>query len=519
MLARRSPVSRPLLLLLCWSVVACRVDRQAAPPSTTPPDAAADAGDASIDGPPDDSDGGPDSGPDGGDGGPPPSCPVDSLRCSTDGGELQRCTGDAWTTERACPHGCLDGDGPARCARFVPLGRDRLADVVAAAEGGSPLADVAAPCLRFVTAAGTAMGRIDLGEGADCTGPGMLRAAGTGTLESIHVARVSQGAGEPMVVFVARSWTLPAGGRWVATAGGGILVLVATERISVGGTLDVGAEGASGGPGGYAGATADRNAGGGPAAGGNGGFDDPWTGPSYGGGGGGGHGGSGGSGGSDDGAVGGEPGNEYGMALFPLVGGGGGGRGAGPGGGSGGGGGGGFVLSAARSIEIAEGGLVTAPGAGGGAGHGREGGGGGGGAGGCIVLEAPRLTVAGTVAANGGGGGGGDGRDPLFFNAEATNGSRGSSDVSAAPGGSGADYGFDGADGADAGDGGNGGAGNSADGTPGASDDDGGGGGGGAAGRIFLRYGRDGLDLAASAVLSPDASTGALQQVEVTLFR
>jgi hypothetical protein len=182
-----------------------------------------------------------------------------------------------------------------------------------------------------------------------------------------------------------------AGGTTVAVTGRKPLILLATDGITISGTLDAASHpGQPGGPGADAGPC--------PAIG--------FTNPTHGGQGGGGWGGSFGTAGARGG--GGATGNggipPAAFATTTLRGGCPGADGADNGRGKGarGRGGGAVVLLAAHTLTID--GTVTASGAGGG-GATSGGGGGGGGSGGMIVLDAATVNTPGKVFANGGGGG------------------------------------------------------------------------------------------------------------------
>lgn len=185
------------------------------------------------------------------------------------------------------------------------------------------------------------------------------------------------------------------------------LVIVATQTITVNGSLDVSSpRGMNTGAGGNATAclvagtgTADS---GGGAGGGGGGFGAD--------GGDAGKGDTNNSGGGDGDSAG---GNGSAMLISTFVRGGcrGGVGGDGPSnnnGGAGGNGGGAVYLIAGTSISVS--GSVFAAG-GGGTGGQDQAGGGGGGSGGLIGFDAPSINVTGIVAANGGGGGGGGGNN------------------------------------------------------------------------------------------------------------
>ncbi len=489
---RQQMPSSPILPLLLCALTGCTVDRFADPWRSVDAavgghaDAALETGtpEAGADAPTDARS-------------EPSPCLVGRSRCG-DGNRLERCEPDGWRAADSCPLGCVEEDETARCRRLVPLGLPQLESILydPLPDGG---ATVDAPCLRL----DTSTGQILQGGTPGACDPGTpLRPSGLGVQSGIRFARVGQEAGPMLGVFVARSWQLPAGGRWRAS-GDGVLVLLATEIVSIAAILHVGANGQLPGPGGGLGG--DRNEPGWGQGGGQAGTEQgsfPTIGRS--GGGGGGHGGRGGNGGSDDEASGADGGLDYGAALLPLLGGSGGGGGGGDGGGAGGGGGGAVVLAAAERIEVTASGVLTAPGGGGGPGTGHDGGGGGGGSGGRIVLEAPSMTLAGVLAAGGGGGGGADGRDAVFTGANAAPGQPGQPSGARASAGSGARYGLGGA-----GDGGAGGADTSLGGADGESDSEGGGGGGGGAGRIFVRSLPGGATIEDTAVLSPPEGSGA----------
>jgi hypothetical protein len=210
---------------------------------------------------------------------------------------------------------------------------------------------------------------------------------------------VTQSDGSSLGVYVARSWTIPAGAI-VHTKGAYPIVLVATTTIDISGALDASSAknvagagaltpttvGVGTGAGGSGSATLGVAAAGGTfcGAGGTGGF---YTAQSA----------------ATVAAAYGTP------TLTPLLAGASGGVGAN----AAGAGGGAIQLVAGTSISIQEGGSVAANGGGGG----NSGSvavsaiqiGSGGGSGGAVLLESPVVTVNGTVAANGGGGGGNSG--------------------------------------------------------------------------------------------------------------
>jgi hypothetical protein len=179
------------------------------------------------------------------------------------------------------------------------------------------------------------------------------------------------------------------------------LVLIGTESVTIGGTLDVST-------------TTSGIGGGGPGPGANdpacaSGLDGVSGTNDGGGGAGGSFGDQGGAGGASFGAsAGGMPGAALAKPIW-LRGGCAGGRGAKRTQGStsapGGSGGGAVAVISGRLITVS--GAIYAAGLGGDGGASPYGGGGGGGTGGMILLDAPTLMVGGVLAANGGGGGGG----------------------------------------------------------------------------------------------------------------
>jgi hypothetical protein len=252
-----------------------------------------------------------------------------------------------------------------------------------------------------------------------------------------YQAEPASTGGAPLGIFVFHDLTVAAQVtiRFTGTRGA---VLLVGDAATIDGTIDVsgGAGGAqtAPGPGGGAGQSDTRVAGGGCGPGGPGGHAGVEDG------------GGGGGGGSQPGGEGGRrPVNGtagpscLSLVLEPLAGGSGGGRG-GPGStataAGGGGGGGALQLTALGRIEIS--GIINAGGAGGEAGAkttSDAGGGGGGGAGGGILLESPTILVLGgaVLAANGGGGGGGGGDSDIP--AAGSNGGLSTIDVASGGGG------------------------------------------------------------------------------------
>lgn len=227
---------------------------------------------------------------------------------------------------------------------------------------------------------------------------------------------VAQAEGPELCVVQVRDLILGEGAS-LRVSGRRPLVLMASGRVRIEGTIDVSAVGIEPGPGGARGGTRmdpdGQGVGGGGAGEHVGSFDD-------GGGGGGGLCGPGGGGGNGGGAEGGVPGDtaRTDWELMPLVGGSGGGRGPGAdlfGGssnaGRGGAGGGALQISARERIRLE--GEVLAGGGGGFPGRNQAsssvnwGAGGGGGSGGAILIEAPEIDIGGDAFLNAAGGGGG----------------------------------------------------------------------------------------------------------------
>jgi len=398
----------------------------------------------------------------------PQGCsPEGALHCM--GGEVQRCVGGELVTERVCaPLACATDE--ARCTRVdvSHLGNDDLllqGTLSLRSEG-----DVV----------------IDTDDGEILVDGSAIRGPGIGTVGGIPFATEDQPApGADLGVVVLRNLELLPGAT-LSTRGRRALVLLVSEEVLVEGTIDVGANGRTPGPGGGAGG--DRREDGGHPGGGERGDLDGVFGGQQGGGGGGGHAAAGGPGGTDDGGIGGDGGVLVSDPEGePLVGGGGGAGGADvDDGGPGGGGGGAIQISAGERILVRSAGILRAPGAGGA----RSGeGAGGGGAGGTIYLEAPTVTMNGVLAANGGGGGGaGDG---------STSGTRGQDVADRTPGGN---------EGPGNGNGGLGGGGGGLDGLPG-GDGEPGGGGGGAAGRVVVRAATGALTISGLITVEGEART------------
>lgn len=298
-----------------------------------------------------------------------------------------------------------------------------------------------------------------------------------------HVPQLSP----TLAVFSVREFEIPSA---VVIKGRGsqALVFAVRDRVVIDGTIDVGAELATPGPGGFPGVTTTV-----PGAGPGGGQTCGQFGTLCGGG------GAGYLAKGGDGAAG-TPtrsSSRGGIAagstkLIPLLGGSSGGGGDGGDGGitQSGAGGGAIQITTFGDITVSSTGIITAGGGGGNGGSSRKGGGSGGGSGGAILLEANRIEIAGVLAANGGSGGGGS------CTTAGKPGRSGSAGAAAALGGAAGDglstKGGDGGAGVSA-------AGASAEGSATC----GGGGGGGAGGRIHLR-GR-GTMVSNAKTLSPQA--------------
>jgi len=221
----------------------------------------------------------------------------------------------------------------------------------------------------------------------------------TGT--SALCSTCSTTSGIDACVIAGRSISVAAG-TTARVTGSRPLILIASQQITISGTLD---------------AASHRGVSDGPAA--NAGPCSSGRNPDIGVGGGGGWGGSF----STTGGNGGESPFDAGPGIAPATmpitglrggcpGGNGGHSDTGGRGGAGGHGGGAALLLAGQEIRIDTGGVITASGAagnGGTPGMDGGGGGGGGGTGGMIVFDAPTVRVPGQCFANGGGGGGGGG--------------------------------------------------------------------------------------------------------------
>jgi hypothetical protein len=204
----------------------------------------------------------------------------------------------------------------------------------------------------------------------------------------IRATNVAQEGGDEIALFGARTIRIEAG-MTVLVRGARPLALIATDTVSIAGTLRASALGDEGFAGGWSALPEGKGDGRGPGAG---------IGSAPGGGGGGSYCGRGGAGGPNHTDAPGNPsGPSYGNPLVvPL-------RGGSSGGNGGiweaGGGGGAIQIVARRLIHVTPTGVVNV----GGGGGEREGSGGG--SGGALLLEAPTVTIDGVLAANGGGGG------------------------------------------------------------------------------------------------------------------
>lgn len=277
-----------------------------------------------------------------------------------------------------CANGCATSP-EAHCRELAPsngLTSDML---------GGATADINSDKLNF-----------DTGDGSIKRANIFIRTAGTGVIDGIRFEEI-----DGVAVWVANSWTLPAGESWDFSLGGRPVTLFANTTIDIAGTIDVGGSGSTGGPGATGSYTSDTEP---PPGGCQGRAGRPLDAThSEGGGGGGGRGIAGGNGGASNqgGTLTGIGGNCADRpSTVPLRGGNGGGEGGDSSSNYGGGGGGAISLVAMQSITIT--GTVAAPGAGGAVGNGD--GGGGGGSGGAVFIEAPVVTIPGNLTANGGGG-------------------------------------------------------------------------------------------------------------------
>jgi hypothetical protein len=334
-------------------------------------------------------------------------------------------------TTRLCPTGqtCVASGGGS--AGTCTLDHGGLPD----AGGGMP---DAGPCLSGAMLGSHLVGSVCLSTAP--AGPVTLTAVGgpinSGTVASGGCTELIPRTGGPALCVIAgttidipaavtvRAFAVNPGAAGIAT---NPLVLIATDSITIEGTIDVASHFNDTLAGGIQALGAGaRTAVGCAVTGLDGAMGKPVTGSpgrAYGGGGGAGGslgtlGGAGGNGGNNSNTAPGAP--VAGTGINQLVGGcpggtGGMGGGAGGGAGPGGNGGGAVYLLAGTSITIA--GKINASGSGGSAGGPGDlssGGGGGGGSGGMIGFEAPKVTIAtgAAVFANGGGGAAGCGQDP-----------------------------------------------------------------------------------------------------------
>ncbi|MCE9579923.1 MAG: hypothetical protein K8W52_42795 [Deltaproteobacteria bacterium] len=416
------------------------------------------------------------------------------------GAVLKGCGGSPDIT---CDLGCSTMGG-AHCEVVVPsngVGLDALTGVT----GGITTTTPADPQSRHEYTIDTDTGLIqDWGTSGFPSGsPSTVRAAGTGVRNGMNFQTSASLATLAVDhLTIARDSVLYGFGTRP-------LAILSSGDVAIEGAIDFSAgcydaDGTTfltscGGAGGGAGST-NKNAGG-CGAGGDG-VDSHATG-----GGGGGYSTAGAKGGDFMGATGGAAGTSAacpGVTLEPLAGGGGGGAGSSGKGGAGGGGGGAIQITSLTRIGLTHSTgtvndtMIYVAGAGGSGPTEANIGGGGGGAGGAILLEAPMVQIGSTAILSANGGGGGGGRQVGLV----ANGAYGTKTTSQAAGGAGD---------AVVATTGRGGAGGARLGAPavGTGGGDGTGGGGGAVGRIRINT------LAAptltGAVVSPDASTGALK--------
>ena len=389
-------------------------------------------------------------------------CTEGTLRCRN--AQVQICSNGEFVTQEICEFGCISSPEP-HCGKPV-------------FSNGITMEDMEAGTTPFSPGVGNTV--IDT-DNISITGPD---APPDGSYEYRIVDRASQGLPH-LLILSFQEISIPEGAN-VRVEGEKPLAMLARDRITVEGLLDVGvAADGSPGPGGFPGGL-DGAAGMGPGKGlqGNVGslnFKE-------GGGGGAGFGAQGGNGGSAGTTSGGEGGNGYGNPqLNPLIGGSGGGsggRGAGSTPGRGGSGGGAIMLASLDTVRVSLSGVITSGGGGGEGGETQEAGGGGG-SGGGVLFAAPVVQIMGIVAVNGGGGGGAETTLP-------EHGENGQPSSSEAAGGT---------------NGGGGGAGVVSTGESGEETVSHGGGGGGATGRIRIES-RDTPNL--TGVLSPSQGTTAL---------
>lgn len=299
------------------------------------------------------------------------ACSSDDDQCSAGVERVCHPLTGAWV-ERTCPLGC-DPSEP-HCLRVVPSNVD------------ADLLDPFAPDAIIAT-------NVDVDTTA-CDAP-----FGVASVEP-------QLVGDPVCVVRVGRLDIAAGATVRVTGTLGLVVL-AGGSVTIDGTIDVSASGATPGPGGFAGGIQGEDGEGfgsfhaGEGVDEGGGSEAP-------GGGGGGNCGRGGRGGTS-GNSGGDGGGVFPVAAISrFYGGSGGGGGRAPdGGAAGAGGAGGGALQITANTGIVLNGRVLAGGGGGFAGP--SGGGGGGGSGGSVWLEAPAVSAGplGAIGASGGGGGGG----------------------------------------------------------------------------------------------------------------
>jgi hypothetical protein len=342
-----------------------------------------------------------------------PECSEGTQSCN--GAELRRCRSGRWETEIAsCPLGCNSDVDPPRCYTFAP----RNASPASFLPGSG----------QWIVDGPTTVNSDDV----TIDPP-------TSEVTILLLSQVDSSGDARLILVVAMESLLVQPGATLTLAGSHPVAIIATDTITVEGSIDASATASAPGPGGYRGGGPNVD---GEGPGGNVAPRGKHAGTYFDSGGSGGcHGSAGGTGGASGDAP--SPGQcaPFGSeTCTPLFGGSGGGAGAGTCGGAGGHGGGAVQLTAGRSIHIA--GKVLAAGWGGGGGRtavtgcGQGSSGGGGGAGGGILIEAPSVVIVDdSLAANGGGGGGGaDGLPEQLGGAGAPGTSDGSQAAGGAPG-------------------------------------------------------------------------------------
>jgi hypothetical protein len=431
------------------------------------------------------------------------------LRCKDTNTAVFCNAGGNGEVEQHCNASCDAAHGICRQCTAATCSGDSL---VGCDPNGQPLEPVTCPagCDSSVTPAlcwtlqpsNLAAGACDRGSLGDHDFAADVQIDTSACLASLGVP-ATQAGGPDLCIFRFRNVTLE-GGVTVRFVGTRVPVILATDSMTVAGSLDVSAQGETGGPGTDRTGVLGGHGGSGTASGDNGG-------------GGGGFGATGGAGGTGTAS----PTKPAGGAAFgaeslsPLVAGGYGGFGGYPCidacilKQAGGGGGGAVQIVSCGALTIAPTAVINAGGGGGAGGttpliNNPPGGGDGGGAGGAILIEAQAVNVpaGASLLANGGGGGGGAG---ITATSTAGAGQPGDDAVLGTTPASG------GAAGGDSG--GGGGAGGALDGNArDGSDGSGAGGGGGAVGRIRINV-RSDKQATISGTVSPKASTGTITRV------